>query len=233
MKDPTITKRRWQWSLRTLIAVMIIVAVILAFWVASAQRQRRAVAEIERLGGHVEYDFDDEGLEEPSAPAWAVELFGIDYFAHVVGVGLSGGRGDTVGNKILARVEDLPRLKWLEMDGGGATDAGMVHVRNLTDLERLGLHGTWVGDEGLAHLSKITRLTSLNLSGSNVTDAGLKRLTHLKRLRTFYIFVGPRWGISEEGLAAFLKEMPSIRNFSGPLVPPAPEAKAATTSQNQ
>ena len=49
-------KRRWaQFSLATLLAVVTVLCVGLSLVIAPAERQRRAVAAIEALGGSVEY----------------------------------------------------------------------------------------------------------------------------------------------------------------------------------
>lgn len=157
MVDPP-RNRRWPGWLRALLALAV-VAVLLWMGTASARRQQRAVREIERLGGYVHYDFEHNSSEAP-APAWAIAMFGIDQFSHVLAAGY--WRDSERGDSILAAAADLPRLKELECKGQ-ATDAGLSHIRELTDLEVLVLEGTQVGDDGLAHLSKLAKLKDLDL----------------------------------------------------------------------
>jgi hypothetical protein len=56
------------------------------------------------------------------------------------------------------------------------SDAGLVHLRNLTNLEHLYLANTQVSDRGLPYLEDLVRLRQIVVRGSRVTDAGLDRL---------------------------------------------------------
>ena len=57
--------------------------------------------------------------------------------------------------------------------GTKITDAGLVHLKDLTNLTFLGLGGTQITDAGLEHLKGMTNLTRLDLSSPQITDAGL------------------------------------------------------------
>ena len=91
------SKRRWlQYSLRTFLILLTLFAV----WFGSAMHktgeQRKAVAELERLGGtgavcySYQYDEDNRFIKnaEPPGPAWLRDILGIDFMADVVGVEL-------------------------------------------------------------------------------------------------------------------------------------------------
>ncbi len=154
-------KRRWfQFSLRTLLVLVAVVAVWLALTVHSARKQREAVAAIEALGGHVVYEHERirrfPGLvqgspQEPPGPGpeWLRELVGEEYFVTVVGVFLHETQ---------------------------ITDSGLEHLKGLTSLQELQLDSTKVTDTGLEHLKSLKSLHYLHLDSTNVTDEGVKKL---------------------------------------------------------
>ena len=87
----TKPKLRWlQFSIRTALLVVTLSCVGLAVWVASAERQRRAVAAIEALGGAVGYD-DNEGKSESFAVGLLRRWLPQAYFTE----GVSADRSNT------------------------------------------------------------------------------------------------------------------------------------------
>ena len=68
-------KARMRYSLRMAILGVTFIAVALALWANSANRQRQTVAEIYALGGSVEYDYGFLYFLEP--------LLGVDFVADV------------------------------------------------------------------------------------------------------------------------------------------------------
>ncbi len=153
-------------------------------WLATrmnaARRQRDAVVAIREQGGWVTYVPD-----EPSAPDWACEILGDDFFMDVVevhspfcGVGSTGARC----------LKDLPRIKVLWFTGEQTRDSDLEHLKGLTELERLSIGGSQITDGGLEHLKELdTTLEFLSISDSRITDAGLEQLSKLKRLGTLSI----------------------------------------------
>ncbi len=127
---------RFQFSLRTLLAVVTIATVAFALgrnWYAAklAQREREqeAVAAIEKLGGVAD--------TEPWAPEWVVAAFGgdwYDFFQSTVLVRLSL---PWVDDDCLQHLEVLSALKELDLNGTGITDAGLKHLRGLGRLQVL------------------------------------------------------------------------------------------------
>ena len=57
-----------------------------------------------------------------------------------------------------------------------ATDASLVHLRNLPQLGRLDIGWTAVTDPGLLRLEGLSQLKELMLKGTHVTAAGVERL---------------------------------------------------------
>ena len=162
-------KRRWfQFSLVTLLLLTLGCAVVLALWVAPAERQRRAVAFLKSLDGQVLYA--DDGEERASTPEWLRRILGKDYFTSVKAVDLSVPQ---VSDAELVHLRGLTTLEALFLTGTQVSDAGLVHLKGLRALEVLTLEGTQVGDAGLAHLTDLTALKELSLYDTQVSDAGL------------------------------------------------------------
>jgi hypothetical protein len=131
MTSPTVDKtsgkprrkRRWlQFGLATLLGLVTLVAIVLGFIVNPTERQRRAVAFVERMGGSVRYD--DEA--KTRAPAWLRNSVGEDFFRSVISVGLGGTR---VSDEGLVHLNGLTELQSLEMDGTQVSDAGLAELR--------------------------------------------------------------------------------------------------------
>src|SRR5215471_6511645 len=104
-------KRRWfRFSLRTLLAGVAIVAVLIWIPVRRAREQRQAVDEILRRGGTVRFDFEKTGATEPAGPAWLRRLLGDDYFRTVDEVFLDGLAVTDDDLKILGGLPSLERV---------------------------------------------------------------------------------------------------------------------------
>jgi hypothetical protein len=137
----------------------------------------QAVAEIEGLGGTVEFD-----NECPGKPVVAVDLHGAE-----------------VSDALLARIGNMAQLRNLNLGGTTVGNQGVAHLSGLTRLEELNLTGTQVSDAGLEHLAGLTELRELGLGADRITDAGLAHLHGLRgypgRLHGFrYLFrVLERW----------------------------------------
>jgi hypothetical protein len=153
-----------------------------------ANRQRRAVEVIAKVGGEVYYDYQtdqqyevlEEAFSPPPGPNWLRNLIGIDYLANVVRVDLIC---DKVGNrKAIAASADLSNLRSLRIVGDGVDDVGMAQIGKLTTLRTLCLGGalTSITDAGWEPLEKLTELTDLQLDGA--TDAAMSHAKHLTGL---------------------------------------------------
>ena len=146
---------RWfQFSLRSLILVMLLACIGMS-WVGvkmqKARRQKEAVEEIKKLGGEVRYYYHGKIINwaQPSNPMWLRTVFGDDCFANVDHVGL----GNT-----------------------NVTDEGVEHLKGLNQLETLWLNNTQVTDAGLERLKGLAQLQWLSLNSTKVTDEGVKKL---------------------------------------------------------
>ncbi len=148
-------KRRWyQYTLRTLLAVMLLCALACS-WYADRVEQARRQGEAVRLLGEGEfaiydYQFDAVGdmLEDakPATPQWLQDWWGTDFFHRVVVIHVN-------------RRESLQRvgkLRWLEelYVSCETTDADLVHFQGLKRLKRLDLCRSRITEEGAKELQK-------------------------------------------------------------------------------
>ena len=95
---PRRRRSRLALSLRATMLLVLLLAVPMAWKVNRARAQRRAVAEILRVGGKVYYDYQYSGdvrqysgadfnlRGKPSGPAWLRSRLGDEYFGEVTDV---------------------------------------------------------------------------------------------------------------------------------------------------
>jgi len=181
-------RRRWyQFSLRTLLIAMAVLSVLLGLWmlsIARAERQRRAVRAVDRLGGSARY------ANVPVGESWLITQLRKtsiprDYFDPVVEISLGNTQCSDADLRQFSR---LSKLQYLQLNNTEVTDAGLLHISGLTKLERLELAHTSVTSSGLAHLQRLDALTRLGLARTQVSDEGLAYLRNLKQLECLYLF---------------------------------------------
>jgi hypothetical protein len=177
----TLLKPKWRWmqfSLRTAFLVVTAICVALTYWVIPAEKQRRAVAAIEAVGGHAEY-FEPQAnrltFVEPILRRWLPA----SYFDGVQMVGLYGRGNDT----LLAHLESLTGLEVLDLDHSNVTDIGLAHLQGQTGLKELYLSETAITDAALTRLQPLKHLQVLNLGQTLITDSGLSDLRGLSDLQ--------------------------------------------------
>jgi len=180
--EPT-PKRRWcQYSLRTLLAVVTLFALLCGFVAVAMKtretnRQRDAALIIEKSGGLVRWS-------KRSGPAWLRGLAGDDYLGHVesVSIGHPVAYDSVLGDYTPitdAGLEQLQRLSLLEklyIDENQITDAGLERLQGLRQLQVLSLCGNAITDSGLEHLKGLSKLQQLWLGKTQVTEEGVKKL---------------------------------------------------------
>ncbi len=193
-------KLRWfQYSLRTLLVVVTLCA-LLCSWLAVAMRQarreRQAAAAFEELGGQASW------YEPPDGTRWLRSRLGDHFLGSIHSVNLANSKitGAGLENlKVLDQLQNLDlygtqvtdaglenlkghRLRNLDLRETKVTDAGLESLKGLNLLSNLRL-GTQVTDAGLENLKGLTELHTLGLNKTQVTDAGLEHLQGLDRLR--------------------------------------------------
>ena len=128
-KEPR-TKRRWrQSSLRSPFVLTTLVA-ILGSWYAyemqQAARRRAAIAEIEDLGGAVDYpETDDNLFPLAESPKWYSVLRRVHGDRRLGNAAAVWLRGESVSDADLARLRNLTSLEYLCLRYAKITDAGL------------------------------------------------------------------------------------------------------------
>ncbi len=205
MRGAKLNRRRFQYSLRSLLLFMVLANVFMAWlcplWRA-ARQQREAVAAIHAVGAVVVYDYEAEHTAKwwasatvkwsapvPPGPAWARKLLGDDLFTNVVEVGYDGWanfRGRSAESAGLSRFLCQPR------------ETGPFSGRRFASLpgDRESPENP-ITDRCLEHIGKLPRLEVLELGWSCVSDASLKNLEGLTRLRQLNLARTP---ITDHGL---------------------------------
>ena len=101
-------------------------------------------------------------------------LLGLLLVMGMVGCDLSVARLEDKGAKITKNEQG--EVVEVDLYGTQITDAGLVHLKDLTNLQRLYLDQTQVTDAGLVHLKGLTTLTVLDIKNTPITDAGVAEL---------------------------------------------------------
>jgi hypothetical protein len=125
----------------------------------------------------------------------------------VIGVDL--GRSISATDAGLVHLKDLTNLQSLNLGNTKVTDAGLEHLKGMTNLRELHLYDTQVSDAGLASLKGLTGLQKLGFAGTKVTDAGLVHLKGLTSLQTLWL---GRTKVTDAGLV-HLKGMTNLREL--------------------
>ena len=215
------SKLRWyQWRLRSLFILTLLVAVGMSWLTVEMRNERRqkaAAEEITKMGGRVE-----------SEPTWLAKLFRDDSLVRVTRVVLPKSTTDgdlavlrdlsqlqvlmlqdtKVTGAGLVHLEGLSQLQGLDFFGSQVTDAGLVHLRWLRRLQLLGLQSTRITDAGLVHLEEMKELQQLVLTGTTVTDAGLEHLKGLTHLQELYLV---NTKVTDHGIKKLQQALPNCK----------------------
>lgn len=174
--------RRWQFSLRTMLLVVTLLALFLGAYLRRVNDQRDAVRAVLAAEGSVFYDFqcDESGgvlktALEPRWP-WLAEWLEVDWRASVTRVEVPDTK---LTDALLKRVGRLPHLRHARLGETfitGVSDDGLRYLRGLNELTTLYVGGYRVTDAGLRHLEGLSQLEELHLEGANITIAGVRRV---------------------------------------------------------
>ena len=193
-------RRRWRFTLRAAMLLVLVVAVWLGREVKLARDQKLAVEAIRAYGGQVVYDHElVNGVptpgREPAAPRWLRAWLDDEFFRDVVVVNLCHDDNDvstpesspTRDAEVVSQLRRLPGLTLLAIRGAQASDASIVHIRGMRRLEDLQINGAGgLTDAGAKTIGSLTSLKHLVVSHSRLTDRGLEQIAGLLRLETLY-----------------------------------------------
>jgi hypothetical protein len=132
MSEPTSEKSRrgrFGVSLRVMMLVVLAVGCLLAWRVRRAETQQRAVAQAEKAGFRVQYDYQYSGGRatpkgKPWAPIWLRKALGEQYFRDVTSVTCLGYQSATIDTD-LAALEPFDRIEACRISGDSLNDAGL------------------------------------------------------------------------------------------------------------
>ena len=142
-----ISKRRcFQFSLRTLLAVITLLAVVPGSWLIyqkeQARRHKEAAQKLRTVGAEVY-----------ATPNWLWTQLEPDSPGVIVGLSL---RYRNVTDADLQPVAALRELVWLTLNDTPVSDDGLVHLASLTSLQRLRLDETAVIPFAQTRCEKLT-----------------------------------------------------------------------------
>jgi len=195
---------RWlSFSLRSLLLIVTLLAIVLGRWTNSAQEQRNAVATIR---DHYSYDRCEYEREQRPNPysgaggtsanpakrqAWIPRSFrewlGKDYFDNIDSVVFGEGNSpkptpeaDRAAWKSLAGIWNLRQLtSYIE-----PVDDDLAHVARLRHIKSIDLQTSpKLTDDALRSLGCLSQLERLTISGGQYTAAGFKHLVGLRHLK--------------------------------------------------
>jgi hypothetical protein len=195
---PNARSRKYlRMSLRTMMVLVLILAVLLGWRVNKARQQTKAVAVVKSHGGWVHYDYEFVGGKltpgrEPWAPHWLRKILGDELFQEIEYVSLvyddsTGTRHDNKNvstcDDVLAQLASQPGINQLLLHGTQATDEGLKHVGKMATLEALFIwDATSITDAGVAHLAGLKNLKKIHISRSRITDESLVLMSSLPRI---------------------------------------------------
>lgn len=162
-----------RFSLRTLLLLTTLCAILLALYIEPIQRQSRAAATVQQLGGRVEFGRNID----PPGPEWLrnsmERLTGEDYSQAPLAIYFGSNSFTDVHMKHIARMPNLRRLNLIKTQ---ISSDGLPQLAELENLQELLLCGTQIDDQGLLHLKDLDSLQELYLNQTNVTEIGVRRL---------------------------------------------------------
>ena len=213
--------RRFRFSLRILLVLVLLVAVLLALGgkrILEARNQRQLITLIQSYGGenYHERNFRD-GCERtirfpnmefsPTLPGpdWLRRRIGDEYFVEVAEAFFDKSSHRVLDDATfhqfvgVIRSQNLPTPRGLVFADLPITDAALQELSVFTDLTSLHIiNCPRVTDSGLEYVESLNKLRRLDLRGTSITDDGLARLSKLRDLRELSL---KRTAVTDDGLS--------------------------------
>ncbi|MBN1909772.1 MAG: hypothetical protein JW818_08535 [Pirellulales bacterium] len=187
-----IFRWRFQFDLRALLTLVIVVALPCSWFAArmqQARQQRQVVERIVAAGGQVHY-LNGFAVAKSIPPQRIIpesltlsSVLGADFLSNPDMVVM----GSSTVDADLADLKRLSNVNLLSLRNTRISDTGLAQLRVQVHLEYLDLAGTEITDTGLAHLEELTQLRFLDLADTKTTDAGLMHLHELLCLEALWL----------------------------------------------
>ena len=171
----TSPRRRWfQFRLRTLLVLVVVLCLPLSWLAVELQRARRQYLVVQALRSHGATVHYDTRVSTRPRPFSLRRLLGDDFFCHVDCVEFDS---ESDKRPRLELLRDLPYVRSVFLTGTPVTDADLKHLQGLKKIEYLVLSDCpRITDAGLEHLALLTSLWAVDVSGTQVTERGVQRL---------------------------------------------------------
>lgn len=226
---------RFQFSVRSLLLLTLVVAVLCGWIARQAEEQRVAVDGIQSAGGTVMYDYHEAGPRAwstagiPRGPRWMRDLLEPDYFDRVVYVGLFNTpengdwidafnrlksvntlllSGPHVNDETLDRMNYSISLVELHLSGSSITDDGLRNLEKFPRLRWLMLRNTSITDKGMPHLAAIRGIEELDLYGTEVSDASAPSILILNHIQKINL---KRTRVTDQGARRLQQSLPRCK----------------------
>lgn len=179
-------KRRWfQFSLRALVVLMLLVSLVLGYWGYArrrSQRQWEAVRVLQSESGQFRSK-DDNIVASPTTPGWQKWL-GVDCPQE-----LKAFEMNRDFQLSFAELEEMPQLEAIYLRRTPTSDEDLVAVAKLPRLRFLSVDSELITDVGVSHIATNTGVRRLSINGRRLTARALCEIARLPHLETLH-FVG-------------------------------------------
>lgn len=184
---PWFRRIRPRFSLRSLLLLMAIACLILAFLAQPLLEQQRLQADLSKLTGlGARISVVARGREHPA---------GSNYVSRLLGIGTRQGvrfRVDFSGTNItdedvrsLSEMKPV-RIRSLNLSNTNITDGAMKHIASLRDLREVDLRHTRITDEGFAKLRRCKLLLNVQVFGTGVSYDALAALEKAQPTEVYF-----------------------------------------------
>lgn len=220
-------RRRWlRFGIRSILVLMVLVAIPLA-WIAN-RAHLRAVAAIEAVGGRAGFDYEDISFEDmlqgkvavAPGPPLLRSILGENFFAKIVSVFLYSTAFDLPSQSdkehILSLLSQMHDIKHMLVEN--ATDVDLEHISRVPSISSLIFDGTFT-DAGVAELMVLPNLEEIRLFSDHIGEPSVIALSRYTKLQRLWVYGK---GLSEEDariLKAALPECDIVVNIPSPRLP--------------
>lgn len=158
---PKTARKRFRFSLRTLLLVFTVFGFWLGAKVDRARKQKRAADHVRELGGWVLYEYEIDKSTgyyldpskryqvSPYGARWLRELLGPEFFNRPISISLAH---TAITDNDLVLLHDMPSLRSVGLEKTQVSDAGMNELAALKNLRTLYLNNTNVSETGVSRL---------------------------------------------------------------------------------